>query len=178
MIYLQELLDRIINNLQQYLAIAMVVASVLTVPYVICAKQKQRSICRILSFWCLCVYLVLLLGETIFCRWNQEIESIAQDFIGINQLFCDVWYVVAAIENVIMFIPFGFLLVFVTLNRCQWWKCILTAYVLSSSIELAQYIFQIGEPQLLDVFMNVGGAIIGHGIALLFVCIFGFFDSV
>lgn len=48
----------------------------------------------------------LIWGVTVFSRISGE-KVIAEDFLGIRQLFENSWYIVSFVENIVMFIPFG-----------------------------------------------------------------------
>ena len=97
-----------------------------------------------------------------FSRLGLQGNITTQDWIGVKQLFEDEWYVVSAIENIVMFIPFGVLAVRAAPKLHSWISCLLVICVLSSAIEMIQYILLIGESQILDICMNCAGALLGY----------------
>ena len=113
------------------------------------------------------IYTFLVYGATVLSR-IREAAVFTTDLLGIRQLFENPWYLVAFVENIIMFIPFGILYAFAFyhMNYDSKWKCTTVAVAVSCSIECLQGIFHLGEAQLLDVASNVLGAWIGWKILL------------
>jgi glycopeptide antibiotics resistance protein len=66
------------------------------------------------------------------------------------------------IENIILFMPFGFLLSMLFTENKQLSIYLLCGVTLSITIELAQYLTQRGYLQTDDVLLNVLGCILGH----------------
>lgn len=62
------------------------------------------------------------------------------------------------IQNVLFFIPFGFLF-----PSKKWKPVFMTAFMTSAIIEATQYIFNLGWCELDDVISNTAGALIGFG---------------
>lgn len=62
------------------------------------------------------------------------------------------------IQNVLFFIPFGFLF-----PRKKWKPVFMSALMTSAIIEATQYIFNLGWCELDDVISNTAGALIGFG---------------
>lgn len=65
------------------------------------------------------------------------------------------------IENIIMFIPLGILLLLQWKRMRLFWNCTIVAAVLSLAIECTQAVTQRGHFQTDDIVMNVLGAIVG-----------------
>ncbi|GAA0798451.1 hypothetical protein GCM10008910_23010 [Faecalicatena orotica] len=68
------------------------------------------------------------------------------------------------VENIIMFIPFGFLLPLLWVRMNNLYFCLLTAFFTSLAIEVTQVITKMGYGQTDDVITNVLGAAVGFGI--------------
>ena len=66
------------------------------------------------------------------------------------------------IQNVLFFIPFGFLFPWK-----KWKSVFITAFMTSAVIEITQYIFNLGWCELDDVISNTAGALIGFGIYVI-----------
>ena len=64
------------------------------------------------------------------------------------------------IQNILFFIPYGFLFPW----KDNWKRVFVTALVLSVSIELSQFIFNLGWCEVDDVISNTLGAMIGYWI--------------
>lgn len=148
------------RNILRFLPIALLLSVALTW---LCGKIFRRK--EKLPFFLFCMYLVLLTGETLWGRLGVVVDT--QEFIGIRQLFEDPWYMASAVENVVMFIPFGFLAVKVAPRIDTWQRCLAVAVAVSGSIELLQYILHIGEAQLIDIVANAMGAMMGWRIERL-----------
>ena len=62
------------------------------------------------------------------------------------------------IQNVLFFIPFGFLFPWK-----KWKPVFMSAFMTSAVIEITQYIFNLGWCEIDDVISNTAGALIGFG---------------
>lgn len=62
------------------------------------------------------------------------------------------------IQNVLFFLPFGFLFPWK-----KWKSVFITAFMTSAVIEITQYIFNLGWCEVDDVISNTAGALIGFG---------------
>ena len=67
------------------------------------------------------------------------------------------------IQNILFFIPFGFLIPMKKWNQV-FWASIFTSTV----IEASQYIFNLGWCEIDDVISNTAGAVIGFGLRIAF----------
>ena len=74
------------------------------------------------------------------------------------------------IENVLLFISFGFLL-YITCcafgKKCNIKTILLSSFLTSVSVEFLQYFFSCGKSETDDIITNVAGALIGYLIAKL-----------
>lgn len=69
--------------------------------------------------------------------------------------------------NIILFIPFSLILITAfKLSKLKF--IILWAILLSTTIEIIQYIFHVGFPDIDDLILNVTGAVIGFFLYKLF----------
>ena len=64
--------------------------------------------------------------------------------------------VIQNLQNIVFFLPFG-----VLIPVKKWWVVVLTAFILSAGVEIAQYVGGYGLAELDDVICNVLGATIG-----------------
>lgn len=114
-------------------------------------ENKQAIIIGLLV-----IYVFVILSETIFFRKPTDGEHLQLELF---------WsYKVLNIEgkqmlaNVLMFIPFGFLLSLLDKRICMVMLC---GFLFSCSIEILQFVFKIGLCELDDVFHNTLGTLIG-----------------
>jgi glycopeptide antibiotics resistance protein len=66
--------------------------------------------------------------------------------------------------NVLLFVPFGYLLPSVTARMNRWWKVLLLGFGFSLLIETVQLITKLGWFDASDLLHNSIGALIGYGI--------------
>lgn len=71
------------------------------------------------------------------------------------------------VENVLLFIPFGFLMPLTFYKMRKGKQVALGALVISILIETVQYVFQCGKTEVDDVILNCLGAMIGYGLFVL-----------
>lgn len=163
---LNDFMDKIYKIVVPYAIPALVIglAVVLAMRFV----WKKKYGLAGLFFWS--AYSVLIVCETVIRRLDLFKET--TDFIGIRELFLDPWYVVAACENVVMFLPFGFLFCLAFWKQkpfYRWRNVTFCTVLLCLSVEVIQYVLQIGEAELLDILTNLLGSWIGYGcMALVF----------
>lgn len=123
--------------------------------------KRMRSEYKFRIYFFAFLYIAFLLSMTVLGRQRQEnpLVNVIGDW-GINNL--------DNAENLILFMPYGFL--YFKIMECRNNKigdklyirnATLTAFFLSSSIEVIQFIFSTGTFQLSDITMNTVGAFLG-----------------
>ena len=75
------------------------------------------------------------------------------------------WFVKNLVCNVVMFMPFGFLIPW--FSKWKGWKIIGAGCVLSITIEVLQYVSALGQMDVDDVILNTLGAALGYGVFCL-----------
>lgn len=109
------------------------------------------------------VYFYYLLFVTLLSRKigsRQEVEFMP--FMGDEIMRGDYHYL---IENILFFIPFGFLLcatLYAYDKKCNVRIILLASFLTSVSVELLQYLFSCGKSETEDVIANVSGAVLGY----------------
>ena len=73
------------------------------------------------------------------------------------------WYLEGAGLNILLFVPFGYLLPLLWKRADRWWKVVLCGFVLSLLIELVQLVTHLGMFDLDDLMNNSLGAFLGWG---------------
>lgn len=144
------------------------------------SPERFRSVIRLL----LPAYLLLNLYFTLLMREQSEDRLVTlvplrsyfavlgwdiQSFPVVGQLLQGAWNEPAALtlapligimQNLILFIPFGFLLYAVT-NQPRTARILLLGFLLSLSIELCQLLFRLGWFEVDDILHNVLGTYLG-----------------
>lgn len=115
------------------------------------------------------LFLYFLLYVTLFSRrigFKRQVEFFP--FAGQEIMRGDYHYL---IENILFFIPFGFLLcatLYAYDKKCNVRIILLASFLTSVSVELLQYLFSCGKSETEDVIANVSGAVLGYLVAILF----------
>lgn len=118
------------------------------------AKQK-----RLLAAMLLAVYFEVLLQMTFFCREPGCGR-------GIDWKLFETWGYTSIthalfIENIMLFMPFGFLMPMVFEKMQKVWICVVAGFFCSCTIEISQLVSQRGFCQIDDVLTNTFGALLG-----------------
>ena len=112
------------------------------------------------------VYLGWLFGETVFGR--KELPAVScewQPFWTYSAIAGGKHYLIAdVVNNVLMFMPVGFLLGMV-LNKKHWWGMLLAGMFISLTIELMQLYLHRGLCETDDIIHNTIGCFIGWMLA-------------
>lgn len=135
---------------------------------------RSRKI-KFFLFMALILYFIMLIGVVFLNRERQEIPVANLNFFYSNP---ESWDYLSFIErrnlilNIILFIPFGFLV-----PLCL--KCFrglirigLLGFFVSLAIEVVQYITCLGIFEYDDLFNNTIGTLIGYGMIVICFCIY------
>lgn len=159
------MLDSIFMDLREVLAYvpycAMVtLAAVGVFAFVWHLRGKKLKISQLILISFFVIYILVLLQTAFFSR---EMGSRPReiDWKILPNWREDTWRCIYAIENIIMFFPFGFLLPMVVRLFRHWYVSVFSAILFSIGIEVIQYMTECGYCQLEDVVMNGLGAVIG-----------------
>lgn len=142
-------------------------------------KQKKVSIPigRLLLYAVFIVYIVVVVGATML---RYSMHSFSGEMGEIYPLFYsykEAWNHFSAREwrniilNIMMFVPFGFLLPLVSKKFQVFWKTYLAGFLFTFLIEITQLLFHLGICELDDLMNNTVGAMIGYGFYRLFMFI-------
>lgn len=112
------------------------------------------------------IYLIVLLQTAFFSREpGSRVGEI--DWRILPNWQTAIWVRTYALENIIMFVPFGMLVPLIGRWTKKFYVCIPLAMLLSIGIEGSQYVTQRGFCQLEDLVMNSIGAVLGYGVWFL-----------
>lgn len=116
------------------------------------------------------IYSYMVLGITFLCR--EAIFEKRISFVPFNFHTGNARLIAYDIENIIMFIPYGFIIPILLGKLKKWYWCLLVGLVSSLTIETLQYTTQRGQAQLADVILNTLGMMIGWFLLLLVIRIY------
>lgn len=145
----------------EYASYGIIIGCVAYVLYFVlrsrCGKSKNKF-----SLWgfLFCVNLFILLAITLFSResgGDKRVDLQVGSSWGIN--IRNNAYVM---ENILLFIPYGYLLPMVWEKSRNWWKCLLLGFGTSLLIETLQLVSGRGVFQTDDIITNTMGALLGY----------------
>lgn len=119
------------------------------------AHEKRVIIARAIFI----VYMSVVLTITFFNR--REGYSDTVDLSLFSRLDNSRYYFVELVENVILFIPYGLLIPLVSEKLAPFLPAMVSGFLMSLSIELAQHLTQRGYCQLDDLVTNTIGVLFG-----------------
>ena len=163
------------NRLIIVLLVIMVLASV--VIRFKCRPAVQNKVFTIL-FW---AYVIAVLWITILSRMSSSDIKVRFDIVSLRQIFRVKFAEDGTISglkigrmywerrlNVLLFIPFGYLICTVWKRLQKWWKVAIAGLAFSMIIETVQLFTSRGWFDLDDVFLNFCGTLIGYGLYKVF----------
>lgn len=167
----------IIQLLKEYILLGGVVLLIVGIAFFLGYKivyqkimkgEKRISKRKMLWYAITLVYFVIIFGAVFLSRSHSGIYGMPN-----FHLFSSYWEAYHHMKqslfrniilNILLFVPFGFLLPH-NWERCQkGYRTILIGFCVSMCIELVQYITKIGICELDDIFNNTLGVWIGYGI--------------
>lgn len=127
------------------------------------SKRKQLLLGIRRSFWFICLFLFVYY----FC-YLIELTLLTREAgsrTDINLCFLGTWHPdlrsqCFMVENILLFFPFGILIVFLC-SRLKLWKVLLLSFLLSLTIEITQFITERGFFQIDDIWLNTLGGFLG-----------------
>ena len=166
----------IISIGSRYLVLGVIVALFITaatlIIYRFFLKKRSVPIGKVLLWATFFCYIIVVLGATLMMRASfYEGRKIMPLFYSYREAWVDFSAVMwrNIILNILMFLPFGFLLPLCHRIFDSFWKTSIAAFVFTSLIETVQYFLKLGIFEPDDLLNNTIGAMIGFGIyALIF----------
>ncbi|WFD10597.1 VanZ family protein [Tepidibacter hydrothermalis] len=95
-------------------------------------------------------------------------KTITMYIVDFNHYNFDIWFN-NIFGNMIVFMPFGFLLPFICNKGRSFVQNIKISFLVSSGVELLQFIFELGICDVDDIILNVIGSTIGFCLYKLFI---------
>lgn len=148
----------------QRIIISIMLLAALCVLFVLLFIHKKINVIQLVASLVFSVYVVFVLYYTVLGRYSQEeytfqiyiyksYKYLIEDF-GTHSLR-------QVILNIIMLIPFGFLMPIVIKDKRKYLITLLSAFALILFIESMQLIMQCGTFEVDDIFNNLLGTVIG-----------------
>lgn len=126
-------------------------------------KLTRRKVLWAAVFGC---YLFVILSATLFDRGSYlgggKVVPLFYSYREAWRSFSGILWQNLAL-NILMFVPFGFLLPFGVRKLGRFWKTWLAGFLLTVLIELAQLTLRRGVVEMDDIFNNLLGTMIGYG---------------
>lgn len=156
---------------KEFLLLGMAVVILGTLFYFILGKGKRKiKLASFIGVGCFICYLVVVFGGTMFMRFGGSMRGFQlHPFYS----YREAWQTFSKVDwrniiiNILMFIPFGFLLPVISKGFQRFWKTYLAGLGFTLLIETAQLITARGLFDVDDIINNVLGAMIGYGIYAL-----------
>ena len=160
--------------------VVVVLIGVLILVYNLIAKITKHKkvsipIRRLLLYAVFMIYIVVVVGATMLRYSGYSISWVNKIVYPLFYSYREAWKDFSAREwrniilNIMMFVPFGFLLPLVSNKFHVFWKTYLAGFLFTTIIEVTQLLLHSGIFELDDFMNNTVGAMIGYGIYRLFV---------
>lgn len=165
----------IISLFRQYLELGVALVLLLTLAFFLGYFLIYRKLCkgtrkfefkRLGLYAVFVCYLVIIFGATMLSRgdgWQGNAN------LHLFYSYREAWNAFSATEwrniilNILLFLPFGCLLPFVSKRFKAFWKTCFAGFALTLAIEVVQLVLKKGIFEVDDIFDNTLGAIIGYG---------------
>lgn len=167
------------------IVLAVVAAALFILGYRLLYKKimkGQKALPKARLFWLVVFvcYLVVVLGATMFSRgsWyeNGRVMPLFYSYKEAwNGFEARQWRNI--ILNILMFVPFGFLLPLCIRKFECFWKTYLAGLLFTVTIELLQLVLKKGIFEFDDIFNNFCGAMIGYGFFAIMKLLAGFIEK-
>ena len=160
--------------------IVVAVIGLILLVYNLIAKIRKRKkvtvpIGRLLLYSVFIIYIVVVVGATMLRYSGLSISWENREIYPLFYSYKEAWKDFSAREwrniilNIMMFVPFGFLLPLVSNKFQTFWKTYVAGFLFTVLIEITQLLLHLGICELDDFMNNTVGAMIGYGIYRLFV---------
>ena len=132
-------------------------------------KKVAVPIGRLLLYAVFIIYIVVVVGATMLRYSGLSISWENREIYPLFYSYREAWKDFSAREwrniilNIMMFVPFGFLLPFVSNKFQVFWKTYVAGFLFTFLIEITQLLLHLGICELDDFMNNTVGAMIGYG---------------
>ena len=150
------------NNLRMLSAVAFIVITLFAL-----RQKKNLSIPITAIYLCVLIYMLFFIRHP-YVNPRYELKpfrALVKICVWDNQrLHIQKWAYQGIILNILLFVPFGYLLPFFTGEADYWWKIMLFGLCFSLFIEMLQLVTRLGMFDTDDLINNTLGALIGYGL--------------
>lgn len=167
---MNDIISAIKENIIYAIGVGLFIVCITYMINCLSSKVKWNEVIRrnrnhYILLFIFCIYCFITISITFISREPGSRDSV--DLMLFSTFSKDIYNNVYPIENILLFIPMGFLLPLIWKRFYNFYLCIAAGLVISSSIEGAQYITKRGFLQTDDILTNVCGTMIGYTIAYL-----------
>lgn len=140
-------------------------------------KKVSVPIGRLLLYAVFIIYIVVVIGATMLRYRMYSTTGEMGEIYPLFYSYKEAWNHFSAREwrniilNIMMFVPFGFLLPLVSKKFQVFWKTYFAGFLFTFLIEMTQLLLNLGICELDDFMNNTVGAMIGYGFYRLFMFI-------
>ena len=167
---IQDIISLGSRYLKLGVVVVILIAAVFLCYYVVSKRRNngeaKLDIKRLGLYGVFICYLIVVIGVTMLSRsgfWqNRTIQPLLYSYRDAwNDFSFKEWRNI--ILNILMFVPFGFLLPFISKKFQTFWKTYLAGFAFTLLIEVVQLVLRRGIFELDDLMNNTVGAMIGYG---------------
>lgn len=138
------------------------------------AKERKKRIMYKLLWWFvfICYILVVVLGTLLSRGSYHDGAMLLSPFFAYQEAWMSASFAAwgLIVVNIVLFVPFGFLLPLGNKKFQTFWKTYLAGFLFSLTIELIQLFFHLGIFETADLLNNTIGVCIGYGFYKIIVC--------
>lgn len=170
---MQEIYE-VIRLAKDYIAVGIILAAIFLIGYFVSYIKRKKSGKKSNPLWAVLFaaficYIVVVIGATMLSRYvhfempyEYQLHPFYSYKLAWNYFLFSEWRNI--ILNILMFVPFGFMLPILFEKLRSFWKVYLAGFAFTLAIEVAQLVFKLGIFEIDDLFDNLLGAMIGYGL--------------
>ena len=154
------------HQLLQLVCVFVLIFSLIMLAYVSGYGRRYAAL-RVRATFAIALWSSFIIGVTLLNRREMAVHLARFDVWNTIQSIVkgDTFAQYQAVNNIVLFVPFGVLLC-VNGERCGvWWRHFLICFVCSLLIELEQFITGRGMFDVADLITNLTGGMIGYALA-------------
>jgi glycopeptide antibiotics resistance protein len=166
------IINDIVIAFREYIPFAIITGIIIIIAICILQIQISKKITilsnrkKLILIYVLYVYCFIVVSITFLSREPGSRDGVdLKLFSTCSQNIYNNRY---PIENIILFVPFGFLLPLIWNRFYNAVTCIVAGFIFSIAIEVSQYLTKRGFFQTDDIITNIVGTILGFGVAFTF----------
>lgn len=172
-------LDSVLNLAKEYMILGIILLILFIVGYLLIYKKllkggKKLFKSKFILWSIFAIYIIIVLGATLVDRYSGIISVNLNLFSSYKEAYNSFsigeWRTL--ILNILMFIPFGFMIPLLYEKAKKWYVSYFIGFLLTLFIEIVQFIGKRGAFDIDDLLNNTLGYMIGYGIVIIFISIY------